>query len=36
MAYALNSLARVVNAHALNPHCIPQVMLATFKVRKYF
>jgi len=26
----LNSLARVVNAHALTPHCIPQVMLATF------
>ena len=36
MAHAFNSHARVVNVHALNPHCIPQIMLATLKVRKYF
>jgi len=36
IAHAFNSLARVVNAHAVTPHCIPQIMLATFEVRKYF
>ena len=36
IAHTFNSLSRVVNAHSLTPHCIPQIMLATFKVRKYF
>ena len=36
IAHAFNSLARVVNTHVVTPHCIPQIMLATFKVRKYF
>ena len=36
IAHTFISLARVVNAHALDSHCIPQIVLATFEVRKYF